>query len=93
MANRSLQFFLSFHIKAKQSRRTLGPLDLEWWFNQNSTAWNEPTFNPGGVAAEGLRPDRLLRVKFAVFVDTSYPTIQKQINNGFKQAESKNHSA
>ena len=66
----------------------LGPSDLEWWFNRNSTAWNEPTFNPGGVAAEGLRPDRFLRVKFAVFVDTSHPTIQRQINNGFKQAES-----
>lgn len=79
---------LFFILRLNNRGELLGPSDLEWWFNPASMAWNEATFNPGGVAAEGIRPNRFLQVKFAVSVNTSHPSIQKQIKTGFRQAES-----
>ena len=65
----------------------LGPSDIEWWLTPNSAPWNNTIFQPGSLAAEGMRPNRFVRVKFAVLVDTSCQSIQRQFNDGFRQVE------
>ena len=73
-----------FVARLNNRGEVLGPSDAEWWI----TPWNETIFQPGSLAAEGMRPNRFIRVKFAVLVDTSHASVQRQLSDGFRRAES-----
>jgi hypothetical protein len=85
--NSVFKHYFVFLLRLNNRGEILGPSDIEWWLTSSSTAWNEATFHPGSLTAEGIRPNRFLQVTFAVLVDTSHPSIQRQLSDGFRRAE------
>lgn len=80
--------FLSLSPRLNNRGTILGPSDLEWWLSPSTSPWNNSSFSPvGGTRAQDPRPEQFLRIQFAVVVDTSFPSIQRQLTDGFKTAE------